>query len=54
MLSERNTGILLFSTEQYKQIGEGGGGGFREFGGGGFRGLMNMENIHQNLTTEYC
>ena len=33
MLSERNTGILLFSTEQYKQIGE--GGGFREFGGGG-------------------
>ena len=35
MLSERNTGILLFSTEQYKQIGEGGGGGgVREFGGG--------------------
>ena len=52
MLSERNTGILLFSTEQYKQIGDGGSGSLG--GGGGFRGLMNMENIHQNLTTEYC
>ena len=35
MLSERNTGILLFSTEQYKQIGEGGGGGGSGSLGGG-------------------
>ena len=34
MLSERNTGILLFSTEQYKQIGEGGGGGSGSLGRG--------------------